>query len=229
MTNARSLSRQRRDAVCTCLRRRHRLQRTAGKGFFAILSLPDAPSRPGPFTASGRCEFSTAGRVQGLGRPTTPQLCLKFGPPAGDDFATRTQFLNLRSPKPARHEGSRCWKFTPTCGRAASRPAVASSMIGATTAARQLQLTAPSRQRPGHLVAQAGPGGYQRQPAHQPELTDLGGGPVLPGAEVIIDEPGRLLRLPGTRFQTFSRESRRLFMTASGLAASIAGTGRTSV
>jgi hypothetical protein len=83
-------------------------------------------------------------------------------------------------------------------------------MIGATYRCKAFHLGArPRRQRPGHLVAQATAGGYQRQPAHHCEFgTDLGGGP--PGdrlVQVRLADGFQVASPAPEQLQTFPRES----------------------
>jgi anaerobic selenocysteine-containing dehydrogenase len=152
---------------------------------FATLALPDAPFAEGGFpTPSGKCEFfSERLAAQGLdGLPDhLPNHELQGTSariPAGHDLAAGAQLpqLHLRQrEEPARH------RRPPAAGdpprRRRQRAALPDGAVvrvfndRAATAAtpRCRPARTPRRgQRPGHLVAQAGAGRHQREPAHQP-------------------------------------------------------------
>jgi anaerobic selenocysteine-containing dehydrogenase len=156
---------------CRCPTRRlpGRLSPPSGKcEFFSVNAWPPGPGRP----ARPRAQPRVA-----AGRPSWQRYPLAMISPPARNFLN-SSFVNVPSLRSI--EGaSLCWRCTPTtrpraacqrrCGAGVQRP-------GQLPLPRQVVSARAARrgQRPGGLVAQAGAGRHQRQPAHQP-------GPDRPG------------------------------------------------
>jgi anaerobic selenocysteine-containing dehydrogenase len=143
---------------------------------FAALPIPDAPFAQGNFpTASGKCEFFSAAlaasRAGRLAQPCAQLRNIGTVRPvsAGDDFAARAQLPQLhlcqcRQPAKTRRPAAR---GNPPARRGGARHC---RRLGGAGVQRPWQLCVPRGadrprpprcgQRPGHLVAQAGPGGH---------------------------------------------------------------------